>query len=592
LLLVLITIFALTACNNNNEEDDLQPLPATTISVKNAEDLANIKDCLGIRYSNYTFSLENDLDLSDYIQWESIGTKENPFMGTLLGNGKIISNLTYLGMDDSGKPTVANEQENIALFGFTQNATITDIKLSDINLKLYTYGDFFHTAGLVAYNTGKSTFSNINITGRIDLSNIYVYNTTYGMDGKVQDDRVVACDTTQYIGGLVAYSSGKSNFNDIDVDIDINNKHYRAVYEIEEELVDGNTVVVKDGYNVHTFSNQSYLPHQTLAGFLGGYIKNGAIIDGVNVTGSMEIYSKSVYGASGAAILVGSKASNINSNDSNLVLKGSEKVGGSGIVALIDSSCVTTSKVNTLSISAEPIGGSIKSIGIGGIASYCYDRAILTDSEVVGFSASTTEKEKLQLGGVVGVVRDSTVSGNKTSGTFKVSGSNKVDNDSYLHTASVIYAAYGNAIVQNNQASISNTLKNGDTYMVKNNNIYGVSNNTPYVNEDGKNVARFAHTNDVKNYVEVSVVNETQNEVKATFHNSEGKELGQIVYSVDESLFPAEGENWSRYMSVYYNEEIGLINANGTTLELDGNSFANYKQITGIPMISDNIITD
>lgn len=588
--LVLVCIFAFTACNDKIEEEP-KPYPATTITISTADDLANIKNYLGSMYVNYTFSLENDLDISVFTQWDPIGTLENPFMATFLGNGKTISNLTYIGMDNEGKPTVAAPKNNIALFGFTQNAKITNLQLTDINLNLYTYGDYFHTAGLVAYNIGKSEFSDITIDGRIDLSNIYFYNTTYGMDGKVQDGRVITCNTTQYTGGLIAYSSGNTSISNINVSLDINNKHYKAVYEVEEKEVDGEMVIINEGYSVNSYSNQpSSLPRQTIAGLLAGSIKNGATIDAITVSGDMEIYSKSVYGAPAVAILIGSEASNITSNNCNLTLKGSEKVGGAGAISQLDSSKASIIKVNSLNIHAEPIGGSVKNISVGGIVSYCYDRAILLDSEIVDFIANTTVKDKLQLGGIAGVVRDATVTNNKTNGVFLIDHSNKIEEESYLGAGSVVYAAYGNAVVKDNQAAISITLRDGATRTEKLHVIYRVSNNTPYVNEDGKSVSRFAALNNLQDYVEVTVNKDKVNEITTIYHDSEGRELGTVIFNIDENLFTKDGENWYKYMSAYYSEEIGLINANGEALVFSGKSFASYKQITGIPEISNNTI--
>ncbi|NLL55838.1 MAG: hypothetical protein GX242_01330 [Clostridiales bacterium] len=585
--LALVCIFVFTSCNPSEVEEDLQPLPAVTISISNAEELADINNYLGAKYINYTFSLEKDIDISTFTQWQPIGNIDQPFMATFLGNGKTISNLTYIGMDTEGKPTVANLTNNVALFGVTKNAKIVDLNLTDIELNLYTYGDYFHTAGLVAYNIGDSEFSDITITGNINLSNIYYYNTTYGMDGKVQDDKVITCNTTQYIGGLVAYSSGKTFISNIDVDIDISNKNYKAIYEVEKEEVDGEAIVVDEGYYVHSYSTP--LPKQTMAGFLGGYIRNGAVISDVIVSGDMEVFAKSVYGAPSIAILIGSKALEITSNTSNLTLIGSEKVAGAGSIALLDSSKASNITVDLFNINAEPIGGSVKNISIGGIVSYCNDRAELTDSKVKFFNAKTTIKDKIELGGIAGVVRDAKITKNEAKGVFTIDES-RVNKQSYLGCGSIVYGAYGNAVIKQNKAEIEITLKDGDTSLVAFDIEYGTAVDTPYVNEDGKPVGRFASSKNVKDYVEVFVAKEKANEITAYYHDSEGRELGKVVFSIDDNLYTQDGPNWSKYMSVYYVEKSGLINASGTVLELGGKSFAGYKQVTGVPEISDNIV--
>lgn len=587
LLIALILVFALTACVKNNKTED-EVLPATTISVGTAEDLADIKNYLGAKYVNYTFTLTDNIDIASYEQWTPIGTQDKPFCATFDGNGKTISNLTYIGMKDDGMPSVTEKTPFVGLFGYVKAAKISNVTLTGVNMRLYSYGEYFHVAPLAAYSVGASEFKDINVRGRISLSNIYVYNTTYGLDGKVQDDRVVACDTTQYVGGLVAYSTGAGVFDNIDAALDISNNNYRAVYEKKTEEVSGETVVT-EGYQVHSYSGASFLPRQTLAGILAGYIKSGASLDNITVSGSMEISAKSVYAASAAAILVGSEAKNITANNTVLVLRGSDKVGGAGSIALLDSSTASDMTVSNVTLTAQPVGGSIKSVSIGAFVSYCYDLAVLNDNTATDFKVNTSEKDKLQLGGVVGVVRDATVYGNTVSGTYNVTtGSLRVEAENYNNTSAVVYAAYGNATVRDNSADIDITLKNTVVYTEKMTRVYVVVDNTLYVNEDGKSVGRFSKPDNTKDYVEVFVKHENEGEITAVYNDSEGRELGQVTFAVNESAYPADGEAWQRFFGAYYAESEGLLAADGTVLNLNGKSFAGFKLVTGTPELNNN----
>lgn len=587
-VLILICALALCACSNKGIEEE--PLPAQTIEITSAEELAAINNYTGKKYMNYTFSLKNDIDLSSNKQWKPIGNKENPFMGKFEGNNFTINNFIYIGIDEKGEPTVNEECNIVGLFGYTRNASISNFKLENINIKCYSKGEYFHTAGLVAYNIGESLFSGITISGNISLSNIYTYDTTYGMDGKIQDDHLVKCNTTQYAGGFIGYSSGNTTFSDINVNVNITNNNYRAVYDKVYNEVDGEKVLESEGYYIHTYSNASYLPAQTLAGLFGGLIKNGASIQNISSNGNMTIFAKSVYSCGGIAILIDSTISDANFNECAIISKASEKIGASGAVALLDNSKANNLSVKNLTLTAEPIADSIKNISIGGLLSYCYDRAELSISSVNDFTVTTTEKQKLQLGGIVGVIRDANVLNSNAKGSFIIE-DRKVSASDYLNSAAIVYAIYGNSLVSNNTADIDNTLlTNGQISLIKNSIEYGTTNNISYVNEDGKKVTRFAHPNDIKNYVEIFVMHEKTNEIKTFYYNDEGEELGSLIFSVNDNEFVSLEDNCLKYLVVYYSENLGLLNNDGTALSLDGKSFAGYKHITGIPVLSNNVV--
>ena len=77
-----------------------------------------------------TYVLKNDITLSDN-EWTPIGTKDNPFKGTLDGKGFTIKGLTV----GDGAKDVSNN--NKAFFGFTNGATVQNIAFTSAVVKGY-----------------------------------------------------------------------------------------------------------------------------------------------------------------------------------------------------------------------------------------------------------------------------------------------------------------------------------------------------------------------------------------------------------------------------------------------------------------------
>ena len=93
----------------------------TKVGIASAEalaDLATIVNTNGDTCSDIEFVLTNDIDLSEYSNWTSIGTSSNKFQGTFDGQGHVISNLTRV--DDTIR-------DCFGLFGYINNATIKNL---------------------------------------------------------------------------------------------------------------------------------------------------------------------------------------------------------------------------------------------------------------------------------------------------------------------------------------------------------------------------------------------------------------------------------------------------------------------------------
>ena len=97
---------------------------------------------------NGNYVLTQDITLSD-TEWTPIGTKDSPFTGTLNGKGHTIKGLT-----------VGNgANDNKAFFGFTKNATVTNIAFTSAVVKGH------NQAAIVVAQATSSTLSNIYVSG-------------------------------------------------------------------------------------------------------------------------------------------------------------------------------------------------------------------------------------------------------------------------------------------------------------------------------------------------------------------------------------------------------------------------------------------
>ena len=97
---------------------------------------------------NDNYVLTQDITLSD-AEWTPIGTKDNPFTGTLDGNGFTIKGLTV----GNG----ANDDK--AFFGFTKDATVKNIAFTSAVVKGH------NQAAIVVAQATSSTLSNIYVSG-------------------------------------------------------------------------------------------------------------------------------------------------------------------------------------------------------------------------------------------------------------------------------------------------------------------------------------------------------------------------------------------------------------------------------------------
>ena len=177
----------------------------------NCEEITNCTDLQNIgRISNLSknYFLKNNINCSDTVNWNNgkgfnpIGNSLYKFVGSLNGRYHTISNL-YIN-----RPC----EYNVGLFGYTQNASLSNIKLKDVNVNGKT-----NVGGLVGYSNSSIISNNMasgNVSGNSNIG---------GLFGSVVDSNVSQCysidnvsgigNDANYIGGLIGFASNSNISN-------------------------------------------------------------------------------------------------------------------------------------------------------------------------------------------------------------------------------------------------------------------------------------------------------------------------------------------------------------------------------------------
>lgn len=160
-------------------------ITGTLIAIRTAEDLANLATCVnnGVSTSGKTFILTNDINLSGYSNWTSIGYNGKSFAGNFDGCGYTISGLTQ-----SLSSTSTTSSFGIGLFGQAYNSKISNIVLDNVNIEAHSTVNPSKTAVRAGALLGQGR--NLNISG------IEVKNLNINCSGNVE------------VGGVVGRTAG------------------------------------------------------------------------------------------------------------------------------------------------------------------------------------------------------------------------------------------------------------------------------------------------------------------------------------------------------------------------------------------------
>ncbi len=150
-----------------------------TTQIATYEQLCSFRDAVNNKatYEGITVQLTSDIALKD--GWTPIGNfaRDNgvkSFSGVFDGNNKTISNLNNIGYSPKNTfkntSTITGKKEFVyGLFGIVTNATIKNVKLTNVNIDIPTgasvYGD--KVGALVGFSFGDLTVENVTVSGKV-----------------------------------------------------------------------------------------------------------------------------------------------------------------------------------------------------------------------------------------------------------------------------------------------------------------------------------------------------------------------------------------------------------------------------------------
>lgn len=590
----IICLLAMTACTENNEEQEI--LPAETVHITTAAQLAEINDYTGVKYKNYTFELDNDVDLSGIDIWTPIGdTTTNAFYGTFNGNGHTVSNLSVKGWDASGNPLYVGKDKglesetsfsSVALFGYTNGATVRGLNLS-VDIYYYVDTGYAYSAGLVGYNVGSSVFEDITVSGDIKISNVYLKNRTYDNRGEFQNI-VDVCETTLYVGGVIGYSHGNSTFTNIASSVNIDNEYYCAYYQTADTFApDEEVTEVEEKYvvdNSGTYANTKI--EQVFAGGVVAYLKNG-VLSNASYTGDVNISAKSIYSAGIAAATYSAEIEGATAEDVDLFTKAFNKNVSGGIAALADDSVIENATVDGAEITVSKLA-SVQTISAGGIFGYACNLSEITDASVAGLTIYSS-LETANVGGIGGVLRNASaenctaVESRFVLDEFGISESNYT---TYYKTYAIaVGSVYGNSVLRGNEGSALVSV--AGSYKAVNQ-VYASSTEISYVNEEGGLAIRLYQKGSDSIFLLVDATIDG-NSLLVSVYNEELTSLASLVYS-REGGYEDATNCAEAYLDVYFAEGTGIVNSDGEAVRLDGRDLTQYEYRSGRPVIENNTI--
>lgn len=584
ILLVAVMVTALVACEDKPETVEI--LPAQTVTVNNAAELADMRNYTGEKYKNYTFELAADIDLSEYKNWTPIGTAEQPFYGTFDGKGKTVTGLTYEGWDANGYPyNPASAQEGVSeatfhsamgLFGAVNSATVKNFTLGGVSLKYYADNGFSYIGSVVGYAVGNTKVSDVTVGGNVYISNIYEKNKTYDNKGEFQNMKD-ECEGTLYVGGVVGYSVGAAEFKNIVSTVNIDNNYYHAYYQtkdtVEPDMLPEsgeveNKYVVESGT-----SYTNVLLKQVFVGGIAGVIKNGSVSGG-SYSGTLNVYAKSTDAAGIVAAVYNGAVDTVTVTNVNLNASATAKNILGGTVALLSSTDLTDAEAVGVTIYAGKIGTSIQSIVAGGVFGYASDLSLIDETVATDLKLTSLFMEA-DAGGIGGVIRDSVVSNGTATGTeFRINESN-VKEESFASYGYCLGAVYGNSEVKGCSGSATNY--NTGTANVKK--CAEVS-STVYVNEDGMPAVRLFAEGSTSQYVIVDA--KAENGLTIDVYSEEYTLLFSLSY---EGSFTASSNTAETYLDTYFEQGKGFKDGSGYKASEGDRNFAKYEYRSGVPVI-------
>ena len=601
-LLSLLLVSLLFGCNDKKNNNDTPDAPTEVIHLNSDNFVSELtKNC----HNGASFILDSDIVLSG--EWTPIGrTFSTSFNGTLDGNGKTITGLKTTGWDYDGTPvtilkrilgwkadgtpvysssevidmktqdtagykevlSIVREGDNadpdyqdmaengsfenktsygsMGLFGYTNGATIKNLRVEGADFEFYGEGDNVYAGIISGYDIG-SDFTDIELQGcSIRASSIdHTVISYYPENARPSSADKVDNDTKQYLGGIVGYSRGNAivngtsveykstNFTSVSVkDMEINNYNYSAFFDSRLDVPNADKTVGSassilatelepdEGFGFYTVYS---IPRRVTQAFIGGVsaYSVGAVFKNVDVNGLNKegnyISGKKLNAAGVTAALLGaeSKAEEVNVFDIRLLGKEIDiaaMIGGA--FGEVKSATVSGNNgVSDVVLSAKGLVGSIESACVGGFAAYEDEGASLTGITVEGLTAESNYTDSGKLGsvlaGIVGVLRDSTLDEATVKKADFVIINSEIKKEYYRFVRTAVAQVYGNSVLGSDIKSYECTYETSNTpqskmdvieYDAANEKalVYPVLAKNNYVNEDGESSVRLYYTVDGK----------------------------------------------------------------------------------------------
>lgn len=218
---------------NKNENTLWYNEEKSVFKINNAEELAGLAKLVnsGNDFKNKVILLNSDIDLGGHA-WTPIGTSgkgvsknnEYYFSGVFNGQGHQINNLHIVAEHTKIGEHISSEESyyNAGIFGQTLDATIKNVKINNVTIVNGMMNEGVRslqgTGALVGYAKGKSIFTNITITGKINIDGEYkvggIIGNISGNSPVIQGLKIIGTDDS-YIYGTDQKYKDTNNFGGI-----------------------------------------------------------------------------------------------------------------------------------------------------------------------------------------------------------------------------------------------------------------------------------------------------------------------------------------------------------------------------------------
>ncbi len=223
------------------------------LQISSLEQLETFRDTVnaGATFEGKTVELTKDITLKN--GWNPIGegyrkiAKESSsqsngtfFQGTFDGKNHTISNLNNIGYVPTSSRLVLDDNNYsycYGLFALVKNATITNLKLTNVNIDQSRYTDAYmdSVGGLVGYAEASNTISNISVAGSIVCKDSAggIIGRWYGYvengQGVITNcTNNASINATEKASGIVGWAAAKTGILTIKVENCINNGNVEA----------------------------------------------------------------------------------------------------------------------------------------------------------------------------------------------------------------------------------------------------------------------------------------------------------------------------------------------------------------------------